>query len=105
MHAPFWQLPTLQGVPKALGLHLPFLHVFLPFFLSQSPFLQFSHSPHVGLHFPDLVALAWSRRARPSRPRPPLIAAARATRREPAAVSDRARLSKRSASNGEPFRG
>ena len=37
MHCPFWQVPRLQGVPKALGLILPALQRFSPSFRSHLP--------------------------------------------------------------------
>ena len=58
VHAPFWQVAppagALHAVPFALGLHLPCLQTFLPFFFSQSPLWHFSHSLHFGWHLPDL---------------------------------------------------
>src|SRR5215216_8021603 len=97
MHPPFWHVPTLQAVPFALGLHLPRLQTFLPFFLWHLPFSHFAHSPQAGLHVPDFATVS-SDWARPSRlrtlPRPPVMA----RRREPTTVRERVRVSKRSSS-------
>ena len=95
---PLWHVPTLQAVPLSFALHLPFLQRFLPFFFSQSPLSHFAHSPHFGLHLPDLAAPASSGSARPSRPSDPARATANARRQDPAAVRVRVRLSKQSAS-------
>jgi len=47
---------TLQTVPAAFGWHVPFLQRFLPFFFWHLPLSHRSHSPHFGLHVPDLAA-------------------------------------------------
>jgi hypothetical protein len=97
MHAPFWQNPLLQGVPKARGLILPALQRFSPFFLLHVPRSQRSHSPGLRVHLADRAALTLSVSASSSAPSAPLSAAASARRREPTDIRERARVSKRSA--------
>ena len=81
----------MHAVPAAFGLHVPVLHVFLPFLFWHVPFLHFSHSSHSGWHLPDLAASA---SAKPRRPSTPPRSAPNVKRREPAAVRERARASK-----------
>jgi hypothetical protein len=98
---PFWQLPLPpvgngHGVPRGLGLHLPFLHVFFPLFdFRHGPFLHFSHAAHFGLHLRDVLVSASITWSTPT-PRPARRAIApRRVVREATIV---ARLSKRSPS-------
>ena len=92
MQLPSWQVPTEQGVPLSLALHLPFLHFFPCLVFSQLPFLHFWHSPHRGLHLPPAAASIGE--ARPRRPSTPLRVAS-ARRREPADARVRVRISNR----------
>jgi len=100
--------PFAQGNPSPVALHLPFLQCFLPFFLRHWPLSHFWHSPHWGVHLPDVAfASAASGSVRPSRPtaaaRDPARAAARARRREPVSIRERARRSNRSGSMADPL--
>ena len=97
IQAPFWQDPTLHGVPNALGLILPALQLFLPCFRSHLPFLQVSHSLGLRLHCRDSAVASFGS-ASPRTPTAPLMTAVRARRRVPRAVRERARVSKREAS-------
>src|SRR5688500_10028901 len=84
---PPWQTPPLpQAGPFAVGVHMPGLQRFLPFFRWHSPFWQRPHSPLICLHLLDLAAPASLRSVSPSRPSAPPRAASNARRREAATV-------------------
>ena len=104
MHCPFWQLPPMQGVPKALGLILPRFAALLAVFAYTCPDdsvrTRRAGAGTSGLGRSRIVGVS----VRPNVPRTAPMVAARARRREPVAEKERASVSNRDPSMAVAFR-